>query len=82
MVKENNTLLHKINNRERVRNFFAIAKLVLIVAVAVISYIYIQPYLEKLMETYRTVSEGSQQVKDFGASLQFNQDAFKDFFTQ
>jgi hypothetical protein len=82
MVKENNVLLHKINRREKVRNFFAIIKLALIVGLTVMSYIYIQPYLEKLMETYQTVSDGSQKMQDIGSNLKFDSAAFKDLFIQ
>jgi len=82
LVKENNTLLHKINRREKIRNFLLISKLILIIVVITLSYIYIQPYLEKLMETYQTVTEGSQRVKDFGSNFQFDSSTLRELFGQ
>lgn len=67
LAEENNKLLHKIRGVQKRETFWQILKLILIIGVALGLFYYLEPYLNKVMDLYNSVS-GMQQKID-GSSL-------------
>jgi hypothetical protein len=57
LVEDNNKMLHKIRNAQKMATFWHILKFILIIAIAVASVYYLEPYLTKIMDLYNTASK-------------------------
>ena len=56
LAEENNKLLHKIRGVQRRETIWNTVKILLIVAIALGSFYYIEPYLNKVMGLYNSVT--------------------------
>lgn len=82
MVRENNILLKKMHRREQFRNIASLIKFAFIVVLIIWSYMYIQPYLEKMLQLYSDISQGTEQMKNISGGFNFDPDAIKQLFAQ
>ena len=52
LAEENNKMLHKIRNVQKIATFWHVLKFILIIALALGSLYYIEPYLTKVLDIY------------------------------
>jgi len=64
LAEENNKLLHKIRGVQRRETIWNTVKILVIVAIALGSFYYIEPYLNKIMDLYSSVSDMEQKIND------------------
>ena len=57
---ENNSMLHKVRSVQKWASFWQGVKLLVIIGITLGSFYYIEPYLDKLLSLYNSVS-GTQQ---------------------
>ncbi len=71
VVKRNEEMLQSVQRRARLSMFVQILKWLVIIGISIGAFIYVQPILEKVMETYMSISNtfgagsGSQKFFDF-----------------
>ena len=63
LAEENNKLLHKVRGVQKRATLWQGLKYLLIIAIALGSFYYIEPYLNKVMDLYSSVT-GMQQKLD------------------
>lgn len=56
LTEENNEMLHSVERRSRIAVLWSIFRWVFVVAIAIGAFYYIQPYLEKVMEIYQSLT--------------------------
>jgi len=71
LVEENNKLLHKVRGVQKRQTLWTVIKLLFIVGLTLGSFYYLEPYVNKIMDTFNQLS-GMQQKLDSGS--------FKDVF--
>lgn len=76
LTEENNKLLHKIRGVQRRATIWGTIKILVIIAIALGSFYYIEPYLNKIMDLYSSVSGIEQNVKSV-SDPSFLQDLLK-----
>ncbi|HAS80651.1 MAG: hypothetical protein UR25_C0002G0017 [Candidatus Nomurabacteria bacterium GW2011_GWE1_32_28] len=64
LAEENNKLLHKIRGVQNREFVWKILKMVLIVGITLGSFYFLEPYLNKMMDLYSSVSGIQQNIKD------------------
>jgi hypothetical protein len=64
LAEENNKMLHKIRGVQRRGAVYQVLKYLLIIAIAFGSFYYIEPYLNKIMDLYNSVSGVQQKLND------------------
>jgi hypothetical protein len=64
LAEENNKMLHKIRGVQKRGTFWQILKFIIIIAIAFGSFYYIEPYLNKIMALYSSVSGMEQKIND------------------
>ena len=64
LAEENNKLLHKIRGVQRRETIWNTVKILLIVAIALGSFYYIEPYLNKVMGLYNSVTGMEQKINN------------------
>jgi hypothetical protein len=74
LTEENNLLLHKVRNAQNRQTYWQILKYVIIIGIAFGSFYFLEPYLNKMMDLYNTVSGAEQKINDFSV-----QDLLKKF---
>lgn len=62
LSKENNKLLHRVRRVQKMEAFFRVLKIVLILGVAFGSFYFLEPYLNKLMDTFSQISGVKQTI--------------------
>lgn len=60
LEKENNIILHKIRGIQKRQAFWQVLKYILIIGIALGSFYFLEPYMNKIVDLYNTVS-GTQQ---------------------
>jgi hypothetical protein len=64
LAEENNKLLHKIRGVQRRGAVWQVLKYLLILAIAFGSFYYVEPYLNKIMDMYNSVTGIQQKIND------------------
>ncbi len=62
LAEENNKLLHKIRGVQRREAIWGTLKIIVIIAIALGSLYYIEPYLDKILNLYNSVTGIEQKV--------------------
>jgi len=75
---ENNRMLHAIQRRARWSMAWRIFYWIVITGIAFGSFIYLQPYLEKVTNTYNSLVTTQQKISNTTSS--FSLDSFKSYF--
>lgn len=55
LAEENNQILHDIQARARRAAIYGFIKVALIVVPLIVSYVYLQPYLNQALENYQNI---------------------------
>ena len=64
LAEENNKMLHKIRGVQKRGTLWQVLKLIVIIGIALGSFYYIEPYLNKIMDLYNSVSGMQQQINN------------------
>lgn len=62
LVKKNNRMIRKMYDAQRRAAFFRLLDWVIIVILALIAYIYIEPYIDQLEDLYTKVQSVFEQI--------------------
>jgi len=57
-------MLHKIRGVQKRGTLWQVLKLIIIIGIALGSFYYIEPYLNKIMDLYNSVSGMQQQINN------------------
>ena len=68
LAEENNKLLHKIRGVQKRETIWNTVKILVIIGIALGSFYYVEPYLNKVMDLYSSVSGVEQKINN--SSLQ------------
>ena len=77
MVKENGRMTKILYRKAKISTAVSIVRWVVIIGVAIGAFVFLQPYLEKLVQTYESISKMSQTFSGNGTSTM---DSFVNFF--
>lgn len=64
LAEENNKMLHKIRGVQKRETFWNVLKFIIIIAIAVGSFYYVEPYLNKVMGLYNSVTGMEQKINN------------------
>ena len=67
LSEENNSILKKMRRSAEWSSFFRFIYWLLIIAAGIVSFYYVQPYLDKAMQLYNQVQTTANQVKSIGS---------------
>jgi len=62
LEEENNTMLHKIRNYQKRQTFWQVVKYLFIIGITLGSFYFLEPYLNKIVDLYNSVSGVQQQL--------------------
>jgi hypothetical protein len=66
LAKENNKMLHKVRRVQKFSAFWQGLKILVIVGVAFGLFYYMEPYLNKIINLYNTISGTEQKLNNNG----------------
>jgi hypothetical protein len=69
LALENNKMLHKVRNVQKWATFWSWLKVFLIIGITFGSFYFLEPYLNKVVDLYNSVS-GTQQKLNGSSSIQ------------
>ncbi|MDP3902198.1 MAG: hypothetical protein Q8Q21_01255 [bacterium] len=72
LSQENNKMLKKMNRARIFGNVFWVVKWVFIIGLSYGAYVYIQPYIEKMIGAAESISTGVGNIGDVGETLPLN----------
>ena len=64
LARENNKMLHKIRRVQKRETFWHVLKLIIIIGIALGSFYFIEPYLNKIVNLYNSVFSMQQNIKN------------------
>ena len=64
LAKENNKMLHKIRGVQKRETFWHVLKLIVIVGITLGSFYFLEPYLNKVVDLYNSISAIQQNIKN------------------
>lgn len=70
LTEENNKMLHKVRNVQKWDTFWRSLKMILVVAVALGALYFIEPYVNKMIELYNSISGVTEKVNNTTSSFQ------------
>lgn len=82
LSKDNNRILHSIQRRERMTQIMRVTYWIMILALGAGAYYYIQPYIDQLMEAYKSLVDTQHRVTDISTNIggKLNLDTLKNYF--
>ncbi|HBB56927.1 TPA: hypothetical protein DEW47_02570 [Patescibacteria group bacterium] len=72
LSQENNKMLRKMNRARIFGTVFWVVKWVVIIGLSYGAYVYIQPYIEKMIGAAESISTGVGKIGDVGETLPLN----------
>ncbi len=66
LAKENNAMLRKVRNVQKMDSLFALAKFLVIVAIGVGSFYFLQPYIDFIQ---KFVHDANETIKNINSAL-------------
>ncbi len=70
LAKENNKMLHKVRNVQKWAAFWRVLKLLIVVGLTLGSFYYIEPYLNKMLDLYNSISNTQQKLNGGANNIQ------------
>jgi TRAP-type C4-dicarboxylate transport system permease small subunit len=64
LTEENNHLLKKMRRSQALGRFMTILYWVIIIGITAGAFYFVQPYIDRIVEAYTTVTNTAQQTKD------------------
>lgn len=68
LVEENNELLHKMQNAQTRGKIYRIIRWIIILALAIAAFYFVQPYIEQVQNTYDSLNEMRESAEQGGFS--------------
>jgi hypothetical protein len=72
LARENNSILHKVRSVQKWSTYWQTLKILLIVGIAFGAFYFMEPYVNKMIELYNSISGTTQKVDS-------TQNSFQDF---
>ncbi len=63
LAQENNKMLHKVRRVQKWAAFWSGLKVFIIIGIALGSFYFLEPYINKVVDLYNSVSSATQKVK-------------------
>ncbi|MEK7080859.1 MAG: hypothetical protein AAB902_00470 [Patescibacteria group bacterium] len=70
LAQENNKMLHKVRSVQKWATFWRTLKIVVVIGIALGSFYYLEPYLNKIADLYNSISGTGQKLNESGGSFQ------------
>lgn len=70
LAQENNQMLRKIRSVQKWRAFWSWLKIAVIIGIALGSFYFLEPYLNKMKDLYNSISGAEQKPNNSGSSFQ------------
>jgi len=70
LAEENNKMLHKVRSVQKWSAFWRTVKVILIIGIAFGAFYFMEPYLNKIIETYNYITGSAQKLNTSASSLQ------------
>jgi len=64
LAEENNKMLHKIRGVQKRGTLWQVLKLIVIIGIALGSFYYLEPYLNKIVDLYNSISGMQQEINN------------------
>ncbi len=64
LAQKNNKMLHKVRRVQKWVTFWQTLKLLVIIGIAVGAFYFIEPYLDKVLSLYDSISSTEQKLKN------------------
>ena len=69
LTHENHKMLVNLRSHNRWAAFFRVMHWILLIAISVFIFYYIQPYIEALVKSYNSLANGINEVKEIGDKI-------------
>jgi hypothetical protein len=63
LVQENNKMLHRVRSVQKWATFWSGLKIIVIIGLALGSFYFLEPYINKGVDLYNSISNTTQKVK-------------------
>jgi len=70
LAQENNKMLRKVRSVQKWSTFWSSLKIIIIVGIALGSFYFLEPYVDKVVNLYNSVSNTTQKVNNASSSFQ------------
>ena len=70
LTQENNKMLHKVRSVQKWAIFWSWLKIVVIIGITLGSFYFLQPYINKIIDLYNSISGTEQKLNDSSDSFQ------------
>lgn len=67
LTQENNHMLKSIRRHNRFAGFMRLIYWIIIIGAAIGSYYYIQPFIDPLLDSYRSIKEAGSKINNFSS---------------
>ena len=64
LAKENNKMLRKVRGVQKRQFFWSILKILIVIGIALGSFYFLEPYVNKMMDLYSSISGTGQKVNN------------------
>lgn len=64
VVQENNQMLHRVRSIQKWSAFWQTLKILVIIGIALGSFYFLQPYVDKTLDLYNSISGPQQKASD------------------
>ena len=70
LTQENNKMLHKVRSVQKWAIFWSWLKIVVIIGITLGSFYFLQPYINKIIDLYNSISGTEQKLNNSSDSFQ------------
>lgn len=67
LTEENNSILKSMRRHNRVGAFMRLIYWIIILGAAVSSYYYLQPFIEPMINSYKSIKEAGSKINNFSS---------------
>lgn len=71
LSRDNNEMLHKMRSAQKRAGFFRFIKFLIYIALLIVAYRFIMPYVNDLRESYESAKSSFEEIKDARDRLPF-----------
>ncbi|MEK7572444.1 MAG: hypothetical protein AAB493_01125 [Patescibacteria group bacterium] len=79
LTEENNKMLHKIRGVQKREIVWRTLKIIIIAGIAFGAFYFLEPYVNKIVNLYNSISGAEQKLNNSSNSIQSIQDLLKKF---
>ena len=70
LTRDNNKMLHKVRSVQKWATFWQTLKILMIIGIALGAFYFLEPYLNKMVDLYNSISGTAQKLNNTGSSFQ------------